>query len=56
MQQGNQENNHISRDGRGIGLPMFFCLYIAQSLPSSFFATALQVMMHAGVTTKSFIG
>ena len=45
MQTENQPNNHISSKGRGIGLPMFFCLYIAQSIPSSFFATALQVMM-----------
>ena len=56
MQQGNQENNHISRDGRGIGLPMFFCLYIAQSLPSSFFATALQVMMREAHYSLATIG
>lgn len=55
MKQGNHDNN-ISREGRGIGLPMFFCLYIAQSLPSSFFATALQVMMREAHYSLATIG
>lgn len=41
MQQGNQENNHISRDGRGIGLPMFFVFILPKVSPSSFFATGI---------------
>ncbi len=56
MQTGNQPNNHISSKGRGIGLPMFFCLYIAQSIPSSFFATALQVMMREANYSLATIG
>lgn len=52
----NQPNNHISSKGRGIGLPMFFCLYIAQSIPSSFFATALQVMMREANYSLATIG
>ena len=35
---------------------MFFCLYIAQSLPSSFFATALQVMMREAHYSLATIG
>ncbi len=53
-----QQTDHISRKGRGIGLPMFFCLYIAQSIPSSFFATALQVMMreaHFSLATSGLL-
>lgn len=46
LQEKQDKIKKISFTGRGgIGLPMFFCLYIAQSIPSSFFATALQVMM-----------
>ena len=56
MQTENQPNNHISSKGRGIGLPMFFCLYIAQSIPSSFFATALQVMMREANYSLATIG
>ena len=56
MQTENQPNNHISNKGRGIGLPMFFCLYIAQSIPSSFFATALQVMMREANYSLATIG
>ena len=48
--------NSISSEGRGIGLPMFFCLYIAQSIPSSFFATALQVMMREANYSLATIG
>ncbi len=48
--------SHISKEGRGIGLPMFFCLYIAQSIPSSFFATALQVMMREANYSLATIG
>jgi MFS family permease len=50
------QNNHISQEGRGIGLAMFFCLYIAQSIPSSFFATALQVMMREAHYSLATIG
>ena len=35
---------------------MFFCLYIAQSIPSSFFATALQVMMREANYSLATIG
>lgn len=56
MQTENQPNNYISSKGRGIGLPMFFCLYIAQSIPSSFFATALQVMMREANYSLATIG
>lgn len=35
---------------------MFFCLYIAQSIPSSFFATALQVMMREAHYSLATIG
>lgn len=50
-------NHIISKEGRGgIGLPMFFCLYIAQSIPSSFFATALQVMMREAHYSLATIG
>lgn len=56
MQTENQPNNHISSKGRGIGLPMFFCLYIAQSIPSSFFATALQVVMREANYSLATIG
>ena len=56
MQTENQPNNRISSKGRGIGLPMFFCLYIAQSIPSSFFATALQVMMREANYSLATIG
>lgn len=56
MQTENQPINHISSKGRGIGLPMFFCLYIAQSIPSSFFATALQVMMREANYSLATIG
>ena len=57
MQQGSQDkNNLISQEGRGIGLAMFFCLYIAQSIPSSFFATALQVMMREAHYSLATIG
>lgn len=56
MQTESQPNNHISSKGRGIGLPMFFCLYIAQSIPSSFFATALQVMMREANYSLATIG
>ena len=35
---------------------MFFCLYIAQSIPSSFFATALQVMMRQANYSLATIG
>ncbi len=51
-----QQTDHISSKGRGIGLPMFFCLYIAQSIPSSFFATALQVMMREAHFSLATIG
>lgn len=37
-------------------LLMFFCLYIAQSIPSSFFATALQVMMREAHYSLATIG
>ena len=47
---------NIFSEGRGIGLPMFFCLYIAQSIPSSFFATALQVMMRQANYSLATIG
>lgn len=56
MQTENQPIDHISCKGRGIGLPMFFCLYIAQSIPSSFFATALQVMMREANYSLATIG
>lgn len=58
MQQEKQgQLNRISLIGRGgIGLPMFFCLYIAQSIPSSFFATALQVMMREAHYSLATIG
>jgi len=58
MQQEKQGKlNKISLIGRGgIGLPMFFCLYIAQSIPSSFFATALQVMMREAHYSLATIG
>jgi predicted MFS family arabinose efflux permease len=58
MQQEKQgQLNKISLIGRGgIGLPMFFCLYIAQSIPSSFFATALQVMMREAHYSLATIG
>ena len=41
----NTISHYTKEGGRGVGLPMFFCLYIAQSIPSSFFATALQVIV-----------
>lgn len=52
------EQPHIDElsKGGGIGLPMFFCLYIAQSIPSSFFATALQVMMRQANYSLATIG
>lgn len=50
------QTNYISKEGRGIGLPMFFCLYIAQSIPSSFFATALQVLMREANYSLATIG
>ena len=58
MQQEKQGKlNKISLICRGvIGLPMFFCLYIAQSIPSSFFATALQVMMREAHYSLATIG
>lgn len=56
MQTDTIQENHISCKGRGIGLPMFFCLYIAQSIPSSFFATALQVMMREANYSLATIG
>ena len=56
MQTENQQIDSISGKGRGIGLPMFFCLYIAQSIPSSFFATALQVMMREANYSLATIG
>ena len=56
MQPENQQIDSISGKGRGIGLPMFFCLYIAQSIPSSFFATALQVMMREANYSLAIIG
>ena len=56
MQPENQQIDSISGKGRGIGLPMFFCLYIAQSIPSSFFATALQVMMREANYSLATIG
>ncbi len=58
MQQEKQGKlNKLSLIGRGgIGLPMFFCLYIAQSIPSSFFATALQVMMREAHYSLATIG
>ena len=37
-------------------LLMFFCLYIAQSIPSSFFATALQVLMREAHYSLATIG
>ncbi len=50
-------NHIINKEGRGgIGLTMFFCLYIAQSIPSSFFATALQVMMREAHYSLATIG
>lgn len=48
--------NSSKEGGRGIALPMFFCLYIAQSIPSSFFATALQVMMREAQYPLAVIG
>ena len=56
MSTDNIQENHINCEGRGIGLPMFFCLYIAQSIPSSFFATALQVMMREANYSLATIG
>lgn len=46
----------ISEDRKNISLLMFFCLYIAQSIPSSFFATALQVMMREAHYSLATIG
>ena len=56
MQTNTNSTYSISSEGRGIGLPMFFCLYIAQSIPSSFFATALQVMMREANYSLATIG
>ena len=56
MQTDTNSTYSISSEGRGIGLPMFFCLYIAQSIPSSFFATALQVMMREANYSLATIG
>lgn len=56
MQQAKQENKLLFIGRGGIGLPMFFCLYIAQSIPSSFFATALQVMMREAHYSLATIG
>ena len=57
LQEKQDKIKKISFTGRGgIGLPMFFCLYIAQSIPSSFFATALQVMMREAHYSLATIG
>ena len=52
----NTISHYTKEGGRGVGLPMFFCLYIAQSIPSSFFATALQVMMREAQYPLAVIG
>ena len=51
------ETNQLHKEkGRSVSLLAFFCLYIAQSIPSSFFATALQVMMREANYSLTTIG
>ena len=42
--------------GRIVNLSTFFCLYIAQNLPMSFFSTVIPVMMRQEAFSLTAIG
>jgi predicted MFS family arabinose efflux permease len=50
------KEEEINSNARVLNLVTFFCLYIAQSVPSSFLATALQVLMREAHYSLATIG
>ena len=50
------EKTNSSKANSTLSLSTFFCLYIAQMVPSSFLMTALQVMMREGHYSLTTIG